>query len=106
MDSLNNALLARLGWKMVSNQPLLWVDSLRGKYLNNGVSFLSAPPNPLSSWLWKGLLRNRMVVEKGACISISNGRLVDVWKSPWIPSMPNFRPVPNANLMELPEFFC
>jgi hypothetical protein len=50
------------------------------------------------------LLKNRNVVEKGACISISNGCLVDVWKSPWIPSMVNFRPVPNVNLVELPEF--
>lgn len=27
---LNNSLLARLGWKMTTNQPLLWVDALRG----------------------------------------------------------------------------
>jgi hypothetical protein len=104
MASLNKALLARLGWKLVSNQPLPWVDSFRGKYLKHGVSFLNASPSPLSSWLWKGLLRNRKVVENGACISISNGRLVDVWKSAWIPSMVNFRLVPNVNLVELLEF--
>jgi hypothetical protein len=50
MEALNDSLLARLGWKMVSNQPLLWVDSLRGKYLKNGISFLNAPYNALSSW--------------------------------------------------------
>jgi hypothetical protein len=44
-------------------------------------------------------------VENGACISISNGRLVDVWKSPWIPSIVNFRPIPNVNLVGLPNFF-
>jgi hypothetical protein len=54
MDSLNKALLARLGWKMVSNQPLLWVDSLKGKYLKNGVSFLDAPPPPIPSPLGSG----------------------------------------------------
>jgi hypothetical protein len=79
MASLNNVVLARLGWK-ISNQSLLWVDSLRGKYLKNGVSFLLAP-NPLSSWLWKRLLSNRRVVEKGACISILSGCMVDVWRS-------------------------
>ena len=80
MAFLNNTVLARMGLKMVSNQPFLWVDSLRGKYLKNGVSFLHAPPNPLSSWLWKRLLSNRRVVEKGACISIPIGCMVDVWK--------------------------
>jgi hypothetical protein len=35
----------------------------------------------------------------GACISISNGLNVDIWDSPWIPLMPNFKPRPNANLV-------
>jgi hypothetical protein len=29
MELLNKALLSRLGWKLTSNQPLLWVDVLR-----------------------------------------------------------------------------
>jgi hypothetical protein len=47
MESVNNSLLAKLGWKMTSNHPLLWVNSRRGKYLKNDVSFLNASPNPL-----------------------------------------------------------
>jgi hypothetical protein len=104
MEATNNSLLDRIGWKMTSNQPHLWVDSLRGKYLKNGVSFLAAPSNTLSSWLWKGLLKNRKVVENGACISISSGLNVDVWNSPWVPHMPLFKPTPNANLVGLPHY--
>ena len=44
------------------------------------------------------------MVEKGACISISCGHLVDVWKSPWIPFMNNSRPIPNVNLVVLSDF--
>jgi hypothetical protein len=104
MEATNNSLMARIGWKMTSNQPHLWVDSLRGKYLKNGVSFLATPSNALSSWLWKGLLKNRKVVENGACISISSGLNVDVWNSPWVPHMPLFKPTPNANLVGLPHY--
>jgi hypothetical protein len=104
MEALNDSLLARLGWKMVSNQPLLWVDSLRGKYLKNGVSFLNAPLNASSSWLWKGIQKNKKVVERGAGISISSGLNVDVWKNPWIPLMPNFKPIPNENLVGFPSY--
>jgi hypothetical protein len=104
IEATNNSLLARIGWKMTSNQLHLWVDSLRGKYLNNGVSFLAAPTNALFSWLWKGLLKNRKVVEQGACISISSGLNVDVWNSPWIPHMPFFKSIPNANLVGLPHY--
>jgi hypothetical protein len=63
---------------------------------------LETSPSPSSSWLWKGLLNNREVVKKGACISISNGAHVDVWSSHWIPLLPNFRPRPNVNLPDLP----
>ncbi|XP_059440565.1 uncharacterized protein LOC132173020 [Corylus avellana] len=104
MEAINNSLLARLGWKLTSNQPLIWVDSLRSKYLKHGVSFLNAPSNALSSWLWKGLLQNRKVVEQGACISISSGQNIDIWNNPWIPLMPNFKPIPNENLVGLPSY--
>jgi hypothetical protein len=67
MEFINSSLLARLSWKMLSNEPLLWVKALIGKYLKHGISFLDAPSNPSSSWIWKGLIKNRKVVEKGAC---------------------------------------
>ncbi|GLT70458.1 hypothetical protein SLA2020_425380 [Shorea laevis] len=104
METINNSLLARLGWKMTINAPLLWVDALRAKYLRNGTSFLNVSLNPLASWLWKGLLKNKSVIQKGACLSISCGINVDIWKSPWIPLMPNFKPRPNPRLVELPRF--
>jgi hypothetical protein len=66
---------------------------------------LEASSSPTSSWLWKGLLKNREVVKKGACISISNGAHVDVWSSPWIPLIPYFKPRPNVNLTDLPGFW-
>ncbi|XP_059440264.1 disease resistance protein RPM1-like [Corylus avellana] len=47
----------------------------------------------------------RNVVENGACWSISDGEKIHVWKSPWIPSMPSFKPRPNVHLVELPDFF-
>jgi hypothetical protein len=100
----NHSLLAKLGWKLTINAPSLWVEVLKGKYLENGISFLNVSPNPSSSWLWKGLLKNGMVINKGACISISNGANIDVWNSPWIPLMPDFKPIPNVNLLELPPF--
>ena len=44
------------------------------------------------------------MIENGACISISSGVNVDIWNSPWIPLKPNFRPIPNANLVGSLEF--
>ena len=104
MEFINSSLLARLGWKMLSNEPLLWVEALRGKYLKHGISFLDAPSNPSLSWIWKGLIKNRKVVEKGACWSISDGTDIHIWNSPWIPSMPSFKPRPNVNLVDFSDY--
>lgn len=72
MEFQNNALLAKLGWKILTNQNLLWIQALRAKYLRHG-TFLETPSNPTSSSIWKGILKNREVVEKGACWAISSG---------------------------------
>jgi hypothetical protein len=79
---INHSLLARLGWKLTINDTAPWVDVLKSKYLKDNVPFLEASSSPTSLWLWKGLLKNKEVVKKGACISISNGAHVDVWSSP------------------------
>ena len=104
MDFMNQSLLARLGWKLTSKQPLLWVTALTGKYLKEGTGFLNATIKPTLSWLWKGLLKARTVVEKGACLAISNGQHVNVWTSPWIPTCSSFRPNPNPNLVGFPDY--
>jgi hypothetical protein len=41
---------------------------------------------------------------KGACLSISSGENVDIWDSPWIPSLPTFKPQSNVNLLDLLAF--
>ena len=44
------------------------------------------------------------MVEKGACLAISNGQHVNVWNSPWIPTCSSFRPNPNPNLVGFPDY--
>jgi hypothetical protein len=43
MRDVNLALIAKLGWKMLTNPDSLWVAQLKGKYLHSK-SFLSPPP--------------------------------------------------------------
>jgi hypothetical protein len=84
---------------------MLWVQALVGKYLNFGQSFLNVASRPLDSWLWKGLLKSRSIVEKGACLAISMGSNINVWFDLWIPNLESFKPCPNPNLVDQPQFF-
>jgi hypothetical protein len=70
----------------------------------NGIYFLQASSCPSSSWIWKGLLKNREVIEMGACWSISDGANIHIWDSLWIPSMSSFKPRPNVHLVDLLDF--
>jgi hypothetical protein len=43
-------------------------------------------------------------VELGACMAVSSGQGINIWKSPWIPSIQRFKPSPNSNLVDLSDF--
>ncbi|GLT55503.1 hypothetical protein SLA2020_286180 [Shorea laevis] len=96
MGDHNSALLAKLGWKILNKENLLWVRATRGKYLRN-VDLLDAPVQPSASWIWKGILSTLGIVSEGACKTISMSSMFNVWDTPWISSLPLFKPLPNMN---------
>lgn len=50
------------------------------------------------------MLKTRTVVEKGAWIAISNGDNINIWNSPWIPSLLSLKTNLNPNLVDLSDF--
>lgn len=51
------------------------------------------------TWVWKGILKSREVLEKGACWVMKNGGAHNLWCDPWIPSLPSFRPYLKLNAL-------
>jgi hypothetical protein len=49
MSYLNRTLLAKLGWKILTDEDLLLVKALKNKYLKNS-NLLDAPYHPQASW--------------------------------------------------------
>jgi hypothetical protein len=86
MELQNRALLSKLGWQIHSNQDLLWVRALKAKYLSIN-NFMDAPIKNNASYLWKGTIKKRLVIEKCACWAVSKGIGLNIWSSPWIPSI-------------------
>jgi hypothetical protein len=93
MMDVNLSLIAKLGWKLLTNSPSPWVLQLQCKYLHSS-PFLSVSPSPVCSWLWKGLLKARNLLSKGLCHRIHSNSSLPIWDSPWIPSLPSFVPSP------------
>lgn len=67
MKSMNRSLVAKLGWKIFWNYNKFWVFHLKAKYLLNG-DFLQASTPRNSSWIWKGIMDSKPLVESGACL--------------------------------------
>jgi hypothetical protein len=101
MREVNLALISKLGWQLLNNSDSLWVSQLQGKYLNS-TSFLSPSPLSSSSWLWKGILKSKSFISKGACFRIHSQSSLPIWSSPWIPTIASFSPTPSPLLSHPP----
>jgi hypothetical protein len=93
MFDINLALITKLGWQLLSNPDSFWVQQLRAKYLAYG-TFLSSPESSNASWLWKGILQCKSTLASGACLQVSLNSNFSIWTTAWIPTLPNFRPLP------------
>uniref|UniRef100_A0A2N9IDR3 Reverse transcriptase domain-containing protein n=1 Tax=Fagus sylvatica TaxID=28930 RepID=A0A2N9IDR3_FAGSY len=92
---MNAALLAKMGWSMASKEKKLWVNFFAAKYLK-GQSFWNIKLSSSASWVWKSVLSSRELLSKGICWKIGDGRGLEAWDNPWIPSLEGFKPSPKS----------
>lgn len=72
MSEINQALLVKLVWKMLTDQGSLWVQVLHGKYLRDrGFWHVEAIGN--SSWLWKSIVNSHDVLKARLCYQVGGG---------------------------------
>ncbi|KAF7809654.1 reverse transcriptase [Senna tora] len=86
----NLAMLAKQGWRIISNPNELWVRILKGIYFPK-CSFLEAKKGAKASWAWSSLLEGRDLLVKNLTWRVGDGCSIDFWKDPWVPNLPNFR---------------
>ena len=89
MKDVNLALIAKLGWKLLTSADSLWVSQLSGKYLCLN---LFSPPSSISatSWLWKGIIKTKPFISLEACHGIHRSSTLSIWNSSWILTIPFF----------------
>jgi hypothetical protein len=70
MKATNLALIAKLGWKFISDHDCLWVQQLRTKYIKYGDFFSTSSPTN-ASVIWKGILQSKPLLSSNACLKVS-----------------------------------
>lgn len=83
MRELNEALLAKQGWRLFTNENSLVFRVLKGKYYPRS-SFLHAKAQNSASYIWKSILGAQRVLDQVYRWRIRNGIEVHIWGDRWI----------------------
>lgn len=91
MMDVNIAHVTKLGWKVCTKPTRTWVKLIRSKYLRGRrtVDFQTTSTN--SSWIWNGIRRCKVSLDRGLCFKIEEGSFVRICEDIWIPDLPNYK---------------
>ncbi|XP_056852981.1 uncharacterized protein LOC130502240 [Raphanus sativus] len=83
VEMFNDALLAKIGWRLITNPDSLLGQVLLGKYAKYS-SFMDVQLTGSASHGWRSILAGREILCKGLSWVIDSGERVRVWKDPWL----------------------
>ncbi|CAL2231440.1 unnamed protein product [Prunus armeniaca] len=88
-DAMNQALLAKTGWRIQNKDEGLWARIYEAKYLK-GTSILdpSLLPKQVCSSTWRGILHGLELLSKGMLWRIGKGDTVKFWQDRWLNGSP------------------
>jgi hypothetical protein len=104
----NQALLAKQGWRLVTDPNSLCARVLKARYFRNG-DFMEAKCPKRASFTWRGILHGRELLRKGLIWRIGDGTKVSAWNDQWIPRAGSLRPLgrePSDDLDKVSELYC
>lgn len=79
----NQALLAKIAWRVITVPDCLLARILKGKYCHNQ-SFLEVELPSVCSHGWRGIIHGRNLLRENLGQAIGNGTSTRVWKDSWI----------------------
>ena len=82
--AFNKALLAKQGWRLLSNTHSLFFRTFKSKYFPKS-SFLLAQLGSNPSFVWRSFLAARELLTERVRWKIGSGSMVEVWNDRWTP---------------------
>ena len=83
IETFNDALLAKIGWRLIKEPHSLLGRVLLGKYAWNS-SFMDCPVPASASHGWRSVLAGRNILKQGLSWAVGNGEQISVWNAPWL----------------------
>ena len=83
IEHFNDALLAKLTWRLLKNPSSLLGQMILGNYCRS-ISLFDFPTSGAISHGWRGILAGREVLKLGVGWAIGNGRVINLWSEKWL----------------------
>jgi hypothetical protein len=83
LHGFNIAMLARQGWRMLTNPESLCARVLKARYFPN-TSVLDATPTAGISYSWRSILKGIALLKEGIIWRIGDGSSVNIWSDAWL----------------------
>lgn len=98
----NDALLAKIGWRLLQNPTCLLAKVLKGKYYKD-CDFLQASEPSVLSHGWRSVLAGRDLLLKNIGWAVGDGLSINIWRDPWMSLVSQERPMgpPTESTTEL-----
>ncbi|XP_019175849.1 PREDICTED: uncharacterized protein LOC109171175 [Ipomoea nil] len=88
LHEFNLALLAKQGWRLLTNQNSLMARVFKARYFPT-TSFYEAVVGGNPSYVWRSIMASQNLLKSGCRRRIGNGRATRVWSVPWVPDPHN-----------------
>ncbi|KAF5468409.1 hypothetical protein F2P56_012561 [Juglans regia] len=89
-EDFNRALLAKQGWRIITNPQSLASRVLKAKYFPSS-DFASARVKRKDSFVWKSITTARPLLYEGLLWKIGNGNTVKIWTDRWLPTPSSYK---------------
>ncbi|KAL1165147.1 hypothetical protein V6Z11_A06G112300 [Gossypium hirsutum] len=100
LAKFNVAILAKQGWRLISNPDSLMGRVLKAKYYPNS-DFLNSSLKAGASYTWRSIRAAKKILQDGLCWRVGTSNNIYILYNAWIPSSVNYKisyPVLNCNM--------
>ena len=95
-QKFNDALLAKIGWRLLENPESLLGKTLFGKYCPENNILEASPPSVMSHG-WRSVLVGRDLLLKKIGWAVGDGKSINIWRDPWLSMSTQLRPMGPPN---------
>jgi ribonuclease HI len=83
LRAFNEALLAKQGWRILTEPDSLMAKTLKAKYFPKH-QFLQAKRGNRPSYSWQSIHQSSWILKKGCYWLVGNGKHINIWENRWI----------------------